>query len=449
MVGRTLPCWVTALLLVCRAGGLWHYSTSSNVADGLHVPEYIVSWAALVRGASHMPVRGESSCPQRSLILIQPAHLRLRWQPARTMPARCRRMVPTHWQAAQPQFASQATSVPPVSWNAGLLEHDSATAPRMNTHWWKNISLVRQEIDQFCDRNALDKSVLPSTSQMRILPGGNHLINAVRRYGGIANLSKALGTPSLAAFRRQTSTAQGGASCRTTNVSQSAQPSAQRKRAKNSTVPRGYFADRERFRSELIAFGQEQTNNKYWKVLPSPSQMRRTGRMDLARAIHRYGGSTVVASRFGLLPSEEYAYFFEFYNLLRELKAYQEATGQVGCMPSLARMKRDGRPDIVRLIRKHGGQNVLAARLDLRLERERKPYLRWGDFDIDFAIDLLNASQVVALETGHNLLLVLPTEEELAALGRSDLAAQIVQFGGREDVARRLGMDSEAFPSYS
>ena len=206
------------------------------------------------------------------------------------------------------------------------------------------------------------------------------------------------------------------------------------------TTPYGYFADSERFRQELIAFGQQQTNNPYWKVLPSTAQLRRCGRKDLAQAIHRYGGSEVVAARFGMLSAAEYAYYHEFYSFLRELKRYQQATGQVGQMPALTRMKQDGRGDLVRLVRKHGGQQVLAARLCLKLERQRGPRLLWGPFDMDFAIDLLNVSQAVALEIGSNCRMLLPTEAELAAIGRPDMSAKIKHYGGRADVARRLGV---------
>jgi hypothetical protein len=38
--------------------------------------------------------------------------------------------------------------------------------------------------------------------------------------------------------------------------------------------------------------------------------------------------------------------------------------------------------------------NVLAARLFLALDFERKEVLKWGVFDLDFAIDILNVSQV-------------------------------------------------------
>lgn len=265
------------------------------------------------------------------------------------------------------------------------------TGKRANRFWWKDIDLVREELNAFCETHSLDKHTLPSTEQLRTNSGGNPLAHAVKMYGGVGNLSQALGMPTFsaaAARRREAVNAQ--------TPRQTLLP-----HADNKTIPHGYFADSKRFRDELIAFGHNQTNNPYWKVLPSAAQMRHGGRMDLARAIDRYGGSEAVAARFGMLSAAEYSYHNEFYNFLRELRLYQVATGQEGKMPALTRMAQDGRADLVRLIRKHGGQQVLAARLYLKLEKERKPYLLWGPFDLDFAIDMLNVSQIVALEIGR------------------------------------------------
>ena len=58
-------------------------------------------------------------------------------------------------------------------------------------------------------------------------------------------------------------------------------------------------------------------------------------------------------------------------------------------------------------------------------------------------------SQVVTLDIGENNRMVLPSDSQLEALGRSDLVAQIKRYGGRQDVARRLGMDSDTSASSS
>ena len=122
------------------------------------------------------------------------------------------------------------------------------------------------------------------------------------------------------------------------------------------------------------------------------------------------------------------------------------ATAQVGCMPSMKRMKQDGRADLAKLVRKHGGQRVLAARLNLTLHHPRRERMNWGPFDLDFAIDLLNVSQVVAVDESQSThrRVLLPTNSQLSALGRQDLDCKIELYGGRHDVARRLGMDVDA-----
>ena len=141
-------------------------------------------------------------------------------------------------------------------------------ARKRGNHWWKDIDLVRHEVEQFCDTNALDKRTLPSTNQMRTMPGGNHLVHAVQMYGGVSNLSTALGIPSFRAFHHA---ARGGvaASSPTTRFNatddscscllSSADAAAARGHGR---AAHGYFADGERFRSELIAFAQQHTNNQ-------------------------------------------------------------------------------------------------------------------------------------------------------------------------------------------
>jgi len=144
----------------------------------------------------------------------------------------------------------------------------------MAKHWWKNTDLVRQELEMFCEANTLDKSVLPSTSQLRIYPGGNHLIHAVQMHGGIGNLSKALGLCAFSSSRRRNATQvgagargagaeRGGGSALTIkeNAGRRRQPPTTPHTSTDAghapeTTPYGYFSDSERFRDELIAFGQ-------------------------------------------------------------------------------------------------------------------------------------------------------------------------------------------------
>jgi hypothetical protein len=137
---------------------------------------------------------------------------------------------------------------------------------KMAKHWWKNTDLVRQELEMFCEAHKLDKSVLPSTSQLRIYPGGNHLIHAVQMHGGIGNLSKALGRRHAAQVARGAGGAgavRGGGSALTIkeDAGRRRQPPTTPHTSTDAghapeTTPYGFFSDSERFRDELIAFGQ-------------------------------------------------------------------------------------------------------------------------------------------------------------------------------------------------
>ena len=60
----------------------------------------------------------------------------------------------------------------------------------------------------------------------------------------------------------------------------------------------------------------------------------------------------------------------ELNQFVRELKAYQISKDQLGTMPSVARLRQDGRPDLARQLEIHGGQHKLATRLGMRVRVE-------------------------------------------------------------------------------
>jgi hypothetical protein len=60
----------------------------------------------------------------------------------------------------------------------------------------------------------------------------------------------------------------------------------------------------------------------------------------------------------------------DFNQFVRELKAYQISKDQLGTMPSVARLRQDGRPDLARQLEIHGGQHKLATRLGMRVRVE-------------------------------------------------------------------------------
>uniref|UniRef100_A0A7S0UDB0 Uncharacterized protein n=1 Tax=Hemiselmis andersenii TaxID=464988 RepID=A0A7S0UDB0_HEMAN len=110
-------------------------------------------------------------------------------------------------------------------------------------------------------------------------------------------------------------------------------------------------------------------------------------------------------------------------------------------MPTMKQLVDDGRGDLRKLITKHGGMRVMAARLDLRLSRGRSD-LVWGPFDLDFAIEVLEYAHMLALESDGGDGIRMPTAAELTSLGRNDVDEKVIEYGGYSEVARRLGMDT-------
>ena len=169
-----------------------------------------------------------------------------------------------------PLRSSTAVSLP------GVL-HVRMEARRFGKHWWKDVELVRQEFAAFTATHSLDPSTLPSTAILRTKPGGNHLIHVVQMYGGIANLSAALGVPSSSSAARsrravprvtQGDDESGGLSGGTIEATRGATGRQRRTVGEGPSTRRRQrpFADSDRFREELQAFAEELTNNPRHKV---------------------------------------------------------------------------------------------------------------------------------------------------------------------------------------
>ena len=145
-------------------------------------------------------------------------------------------------------------------------------AQHMRKHWWKDINLVRQEIEHFCNANSLPSTSLPSTSQLRNCPGGNHLLNAVEQHGGIVNLSMKLDIPCFSPARLRASQKHTQSTTNTTLPTNSSRLARKRDssagvdiehpNAAKEKTRHGYFADETRFRAELMAFGKEQASER-------------------------------------------------------------------------------------------------------------------------------------------------------------------------------------------
>ena len=218
--------------------------------------------------------------------------------------------------------------------------------------------------------------------------------------------------------------------------------------------------------------------------MPRPSDLGLHGRADLQQAIVRYGGAKAIARRAGMVPFREWNYFEGQLDLLVELHAYctkyqQNSNGEVDLetFPCATEIRERGYTRLYSLIQYYGGSKFVALRLGMTrpsLTSATFGDMSWGPFDLKFAIELCTlvrndqlqqrpplSNPVIPMPTQKKLLLF----DQLAELQKQQqqqqeqdipssskppltparvsglwLDAKIQEFGGYENVARRLGL---------
>mmetsp|Transcript_18185 Transcript_18185/g.38280 ORF Transcript_18185/g.38280 Transcript_18185/m.38280 type:complete len:590 (-) Transcript_18185:533-2302(-) len=146
----------------------------------------------------------------------------------------------------------------------------------------------------------------------------------------------------------------------------------------------------------------------------------------------------------GLVPFKEWRFFESQLQLFVELKQYLQLyrNGSEEYFPEPTEIIANGHGELALLIQKHGGKVLLAQKLDMRLSSGIDK-LVWGPMTLDFAIQLLHFIRSQFLQMTPPLLypiICMPSEKDLIRCGREDLVCQVVEFGGYENVARRLGL---------
>lgn len=182
--------------------------------------------------------------------------------------------------------------------------------------------------------------------------------------------------------------------------------------------------------------------------MPRPAEIKQAGQNDLFQAIARFGGSAKVAKIAGVVPYTEWRYFEGQLKLMKDLTGYLDEfhRGDHTLFPIASEIKSNNYMALYYGIQRYGGCKFLLTRFGMVCPRGQKNYLdmSFGPFSIDFAIDLLEYIRDDHLKRQPPLnvaVIRMPTEYELFSNGRNDLIDCIQQFGGYENVARRLGLD--------
>jgi len=215
-----------------------------------------------------------------------------------------------------------------------------------------------------------------------------------------------------------------------------------------------YWTSARSFRDELYAFTKSymQQTGQPPTWMPRLVHFRIHGREDLVGAISRYGGYEAVADRYGLVPYKEWIHFEKTYTIVRDLLDYlQHYHNTTEYLPTQKVMKENGAEDLNYRLMVYGGRKVTARRFGLKLTGKSASYndfVNFGNFSIEFALELLEHIKSVYYKTpigslymdilGEYSLIKIPSAEELQEAGREDLIEKIEEYGGFENVARRL-----------
>lgn len=183
--------------------------------------------------------------------------------------------------------------------------------------------------------------------------------------------------------------------------------------------------------------------------MPRPSEFAKEGRDDIRQALNRFGGSDRICRLAGMVPFREWYYFEGQLELMMELQRFlkQHGNGDSNSFPVVEDVKRHGFDQLYSLIQYYGGRKFLAARLGMNTSDKSDQFsdLNFGPFSLEFAVRLLSFIRQRELRKNPPLAspsITIPSPSQLAS-GEEEatyLHESIVQYGGYENVARRLGL---------
>lgn len=186
--------------------------------------------------------------------------------------------------------------------------------------------------------------------------------------------------------------------------------------------------------------------------MPRPSEIGNRGRADLKLAISRFGGVETAK----LVSFRDWYWFEGQLEMLVELKQYLDKYhgGSEEFFPSVTDIQKNGYDQLYNLVQFFGGRKFLASKLDMKCTNKELVKLKseeqfcdiaWGAFSVNFAVQLLQFIRAEQMKMKPPLKrpeIFIPSRSILLSSGDKgkELDREIEEFGGYENVARRLGL---------
>ena len=309
--------------------------------------------------------------------------------------------------------------------------------PHEKRHMWKDITDLRSHLDPL----VTEAGRLPSYNELAAC-GASYLVDAIAKFGGPARVSDALGYAYLGP--RSWERPEDLRPDLDEIVGQLGRMPTKRElfrqgRADVASAIRKFGG----FASIATRFGYPYSPMQSWNNvedlrphldpmvlelgrMPTSPELAARVRIDIARAIGKFGGFPEVAKLLGY-----------GYASLKPWKSVQDLTehldpivAELGRMPTIPELSARGRSDLINAIRKFGGMPKVAAAMGYPYDSPRS----WSDVE-----DLRPYLNPIVAELGR-----MPKTPELAARGCSFLVDAIQKLGGFSTVAETLGFAYES-----
>ncbi|EME28833.1 hypothetical protein Gasu_37230 isoform 1 [Galdieria sulphuraria] len=177
-----------------------------------------------------------------------------------------------------------------------------------------------------------------------------------------------------------------------------------------------------------------------WRTLYMPTyhQLLKARRLDLAKAIHKYGGFPAVAEKLGRIPNKRRKYWHNMDNLRNELLQFMQQNG-LEQLPTMTLLSTCKRWDLMGAIRLHGGLYEVSRKTQIPLSKStRQPRGYWSN--IENLKEELTAFISFQDHSMNNIPYSIPTLSNLKRNQRQDLVEAIRKHGGVQTVAAKLYM---------
>ena len=233
-------------------------------------------------------------------------------------------------------------------------------------------------------------------------------------------------------------------------------------------MPKLSYIEDQGLRQTLIKlFGKKQKKNR--KIV-NQQRLYDDDDDDDDDEVDEYDGMTngdVISSKIGLIPYDEWNYFERQFDLMVSLKEYldEQYGGDYSYFPrGYTALPSLGYRRLFRLIQDFGGRTIIAGRFGMDITERKtekmttwgREYafdlgdLKWGAFDLETGITLMGIVRQQQMELEPPLdfsnpshkHISMPSAAVILRLGSQGqiLHKKILQYGGYENVGRRLGL---------